>query len=62
MKNIRAWSRSRLESPFLAGAGADLIWSEPESELSKKVAAPQHLFFELERYQKGDLHYNLREL
>ena len=55
-------SIAELESPFLAGAGADLIWSEPESEPSKKVAAPQHLFFELERYQKGDLHYNLREL
>ena len=50
------------EPPFLAGAGADLIWSELESEPSKKVAALQHLFFELERYQKGDLHYNLREL
>ena len=31
MKNVSVWSRSRLEPPFLAGAGADQIWSEPES-------------------------------
>ena len=31
MENVSAWSRSRLEPPFLAGAGADQIWSEPES-------------------------------
>ena len=28
MKNVSVWSRSRL---FLPGAGADPIWSEPES-------------------------------
>ena len=39
------------EQPFLAGAGADPIWSEPEPEsapgprtsgAAQKVAAPQH--------------------
>ena len=30
MKNVSVWSRSRLEPPFLPGAGADPIWSEPE--------------------------------
>ena len=40
-----------MEPPFLPGAGADPIWSEPESapgrpepEPHKKVAAPQHYF------------------
>ena len=28
MKTVSVWSQSRL---FLPGAGADLIWSEPES-------------------------------
>ena len=50
-KNVSVWSRSHLEPPFLPGAGADPIWSEPESapgrpepEPHKKVAAPQHYF------------------
>ena len=30
MKNVSVWSRSRQEPPFLPGAGADPIWSEPE--------------------------------
>ena len=31
MKNVSVWSRSRLEPLFLPGAGADPMWSEPES-------------------------------
>ena len=31
MTNFSLWSRSRLEPPFLPGAGADSIWSEPKS-------------------------------
>ena len=59
MKNFSVWSQSRLELPFLPGAGADLSRSEPEPEsapgpwwpgaepeLPKKVAAPQHWFKE----------------
>ena len=53
MKTVSVWSRSRLEAPFLPGAGADPIWLEPEPELlqdlgllepepPKKVAVPQH--------------------
>ena len=51
MKNFSVWSRRRLEPPFLAGAGADPILSEPEwlqdlglpeLEPPKKVGAPQH--------------------
>ena len=31
MKTVSVWGPSRLEPPFLPGAGADPIWSEPES-------------------------------
>ena len=32
MKKFSLWSRSSLEPPFLPGAGADPIWSEPKPE------------------------------
>ena len=53
MKNVSVWSWSRLEPPFLAGAGSDPIWLKLEREsapgpqtsgagAAQKVAAPQH--------------------
>ena len=39
MKNVSVWRGGRLEPPFLPGAGANPIWSEPESAPGPQTSA-----------------------